>query len=86
MSEWHPILAAVEREPASWVLFDSLGREYGAVTLRRTIDGLRYRCSRAGGVVGWSTSLRLACEALHALELRSHGPGNAPPEMYARRG
>lgn len=40
---WHPILSAVEVEPAHWVMIDSLDREYCDIQLRRTPDELRYR-------------------------------------------
>jgi len=86
VGEWHPIMAAVEKVPATWDLVDPGGRVYGRVELRRTADGPRYRCSRDGEVLGWATSLRLACARLHDRELRAHGPGAAPPEMFLPRG
>lgn len=71
---WHPILAAVEVEPAVWVLRDQFG-EYGRVELRRTLDGPRYRCEHAGALIGWAATLRVGCERVHAAYLRAHGPG-----------
>lgn len=31
-----------------------------------------------GEVIGWSTTLRLACERVHAEFLRDHGPNGGP--------
>lgn len=71
---WHPILAAVELEPAVWSLRDQAG-EYGRVELRRAGDDIRYRCEFRGELIGWATSLRAACEGVHRAYLASHGPG-----------
>lgn len=73
-STWHPLLAAVEIEPAVWSLRDQQG-EYGRVALRRTKDGPRYRCEHRGTLIGWATSLRVACERVHGAYLAAHGPG-----------
>ena len=54
---WHPVLAAVEISTAVWSLQDQFG-EYGRVELRRTVDGLRYRCEHRGELIGWATTLR----------------------------
>ena len=71
---WHPVLAAVEVEPAVWSMRDQF-REYGRVELRRTVDGPRYRCEHAGTLIGWATTLRRACEGVHEAYIRAHGPG-----------
>ncbi|WP_424445754.1 hypothetical protein [Microbacterium sp. CH-015] len=39
---------------------------------------LRYRVSFRGELIGWSTTLRIACERLHAEFLRNHGPNGGP--------
>lgn len=74
---WHPILAAVEGPTGTWRLTDSLGEQYGTVEIRRVMNGtdVRYRVSYRGEVIGWATSLRLACERVHQAFLRAHGPG-----------
>ncbi|KJL37032.1 hypothetical protein RR49_01144 [Microbacterium ginsengisoli] len=74
MSEWHPILAAVETSPAVWELRAPDGKPYGRVELRRTVDGPRYRCEHRGELLGWATTLRLGCERVHQAYVRGHGP------------
>lgn len=81
-SDWHPILAAAEDEPAHWRMLDSLGVEYARIELRRVQGGvLRYKVTMRGEVIGWANSLRVACEGAHRAFLRSHGPnmGSAAP-------
>ncbi|WP_336632098.1 MULTISPECIES: hypothetical protein [unclassified Microbacterium] len=74
MGDWHPIMATVEEEPAVWSMRDQIA-EYGRIELRRTPDGLRYRSEFRGTLIGWATSLRVACSHIHEEYLRSHGPG-----------
>jgi len=78
---WHPILSAVEVQPAVWVLRDQRG-DYGRVELRRTKDGPRYRCEYAGELIGWTTTLRGACAGVHEAYLRSHGPSGPPKAAW----
>lgn len=76
---WHPLLAAQEGPTATWSLVDAYDRVYGTVELRRvSATEARYRVSFRGALIGWSTSLRLACERVHAEFLRSHGPNGGP--------
>lgn len=87
MSEWHPVLAAVEREPGVWTLVDTLGQDYARIALRRTPEGPRYRTEQPiGTLIGWGTSLRQSCDRAHALFLARHGPGRFPgyPSVVAR--
>lgn len=80
MTVWHPLLAAQERRAGRWVMCDPQDREYGTITLVRvpmpdgTTEG-RYKVLYGGELLGWATTLRLACERLHATYVRSHGPG-----------
>ena len=59
---------------------DPQGREYGTIDLVRVPmpngpgEG-RYKVMYGGEILGWATTLRLACERLHATYVRSHGPG-----------
>lgn len=77
MPEWHPILAAVEIEPAVWSMRNA-GIEYGRIELRRTHDGPRYRCEQAGEIIGWTTTLRGACMGVHRAYIANHGPSGPP--------
>lgn len=63
MADWHPIMAAVEGPPRTWRMIDPQGRECGRVKIRRVDAGriVAYRVERNGVVLGWATSLRLAC-------------------------
>ena len=83
---WHPILAATEPEPGCWRLVDSMGREYGTVTIVRVDGEVRYRAEFGGRLLGWGTTLRGACERVHQAFVRSHGPGDWPgyPDFRAR--
>lgn len=78
-SRWHPLLAAQEGPTGTWSLLDAYDRVYGTIELRRvSTTDLRYRVSVRGEVIGWSTSLRLACERAHTEFLRHHGPNGGP--------
>ena len=59
-------------------MVDEYGREYARIELRRTEKGPRYRVEVGGTLIGWATSLRVACERAHRAFLASHGPGGAP--------
>lgn len=72
--QWHPILAAVERQPGTWDMIDPEGRRYGRIEIRRVADGIRYRAEYDGELLGWASSLRIACEKVHGAFLRAHGP------------
>ena len=39
MSEWHPVLAAVEGPTGIWRMVDPHGHEYGRVEIRRVMNG-----------------------------------------------
>lgn len=57
-------------------MIDTTGVVYGRVDIRRVHQGaqVRYRCEFRGELIGWSTTLSLACERVHQAFLRSHGP------------
>jgi hypothetical protein len=78
VDKWHPIMAAVEGPVGIWQLIDPAGKVYGRVELRRVSDGseVRYKAVWGGELLGWSTTLRRACEAVHMAYVRSH---TAPP-------
>jgi hypothetical protein len=73
---WHPILAAVESPTGTWRMIDSLGTEYGQIEIRRVRNGTytRYRATFRTEVIGWSASLRTACEKVHRAYLATMGP------------
>ena len=73
---WHPILAADEPEPGHWRLLDSYDREYGRITIVRLDGEIRYRAEFHGDLLGYGTSLRSACERVHMVFVRSHGPAS----------
>ena len=83
MSDWHPILAAVEARPGLWRMVDPSGREYGTIELVRVQDAgqqvLRYKAVRDAEIIGWATTLRRACEGVHQAYLRDHGPSARIP-------
>ena len=72
---WHPLLAAQEGPSGTWTLVDAFDRVYGTIEIRRVnATEVRYRAGFRGKVIGWSTTLRLACERVHDEFLRNHGP------------
>lgn len=73
---WHPILAADEPEPGQWRLLDSSEREYGRVTIVRLNGEVRYRVEFRGALLGYATTLRSACDRVHMVFVRSHGPAS----------
>ncbi|WP_439592627.1 hypothetical protein [Microbacterium sp.] len=76
---WHPLLAAQEGPTGTWTLVDAFDRVYGTIEIRRVnATEVRYRASFRGEVIGWSTTLRLACERVHNEFLRNHGPNGGP--------
>lgn len=84
---WNPILAAVEGPTGTWRLVDPSGDEYGVVEIRRVRNGtdVRYKATHRGEILGWSTTLRLACEQIHRAYLRAHGPGGGAVADWGRR-
>jgi hypothetical protein len=71
---WHPILAAVEREPGRWELVAQYDRVYGEVRLVDDAGELAYRArDRNGNQLGPFASLRDACMAVHRVDIRAHG-------------
>ncbi|GAA3010673.1 hypothetical protein GCM10010461_21360 [Microbacterium aurantiacum] len=78
-SRWHPLLAAQEGPTGTWHLLDGFDRAYGTVEIRRVnATEVRYRVSFQGDLIGWSSTLRYACEQVHAAFVRSHGPNGGP--------
>jgi hypothetical protein len=60
-------------------LVDGFDRVYGTIEIRRVnATDIRYRASFRGEVIGWSATLRLACERVHAEFIRDHGPSGGP--------
>ena len=63
---WHPIFLTVETSPGVWMMRHKHDLEgFGRIELRRTNGGLRYKVTHRDKVIGWSTTLQVACEALH---------------------
>lgn len=80
VTNWHPILAAVEGPTGTWRMVDPHGHEYGRVEIRRlpTGDHVLYKAIHAGELIGWATTLRVACLKVHLAFLSSLRPGGAP--------
>jgi hypothetical protein len=87
VEKWHPILEAVEGPTGSWRMLDAAGKQYGSIEIRRVMNGtdVRYRAAFRGEVIGWSTSLRYACEEVHRAFLRAHGPAGGPVAAWGSR-
>lgn len=74
MSDWHPMLAAVEREVGHWVMVDPTGREYGDIRIVRRGTEVGYRAEFRGQLVGYYLTLRSSCARVHQAFIASHGP------------
>ena len=85
--KWHPILAADEPEPGQWRLLDGYDREYGRVTIVRLDGQIRYRAEFRGALLGYDTTLRGACYAVHMQFVRSHTaqPFQGYPDFNSHR-
>lgn len=84
MPDWHPMLAAEEREPGTWTMVTPDGREYGTVQIVRVNGEIRYRVTALGQHVGWTTSLREACQRIHDILIASFSPGAPPGGWYPK--
>lgn len=51
-----------------WVLLDSMRKPYGVVTIVRVEGRVRFRAEHIGVTLGWTTTLRSACERVHQAE------------------
>ena len=80
VTQWHPILAAVEGPTGTWRMIDPHGHEYGRVEIRRVSPGDRvmYKAVHDDEVIGWAGSLRVACFQVHMAFLSSLRPGGGP--------
>lgn len=83
------MMSTVEPEPGVWVLLDSMRKPYGVVTIVRVEGRVRFRAEHIGVMLGWTTTLRGACERVHQEEIASMGPGwstgGPPPDEAATR-
>ena len=84
LSDWHPILSAVESPVGVWVMVDPDGHVYGRVEIRRTREGVRYRCEHAGREA-WADTLKEGCMLVHRAFLRGHGPQGGPIASWGER-
>lgn len=90
-SQWHPIFLTTEVEPGIWVMTAAHEQDgFGRILLRRVPDGrLRYKVLLGGELLGWATSLQLACEHLYIAHQRARaavygGPPNGRPGRLSR--
>lgn len=83
MSDWHPILAAVEQEPGVWFMVDPRGRRQAIVRLLRRGDELGYRAvtwadrSEDRGLIGYCRSFHGATTAGHMRLIAGHRVGGS---------
>ncbi|MGN7969310.1 hypothetical protein [Microbacterium sp. 22296] len=87
MSDWHPIMAAVEGPTGTWRMVDPSGWEYGRVEIRRVMNGeqVAYKAVHRGDVLGWSHTLRLACYKIHMADLAKMGNPGPPAADWGDR-
>ncbi|PWC05421.1 hypothetical protein [Agromyces badenianii] len=79
---WHPFLATEERTPGVWTLVDTLGRDYGRVSIVRIGAEVGYVGELQDAPVGRWKTLRAAIEAVHHAFVASHAPGGFAPNPW----
>lgn len=85
MSEWHPIFYTSEPAPGVWTMIaPGDDAPFGRIELRRTEAGPRYRVTLGRDVIGWATSLRVACERLWVARLEAMQRGRDGPPNGGR--
>ena len=81
MTDWHPILAAIEHEPGIWHMTDPTGKQYAIVRLLERDGELGYRAvtwaerSEDRQLIGYYTNLKAATMAAHMRFIGEHGQG-----------
>ncbi len=81
-SEWHPIFLTTEIRPGVWEMQHATSPDpFGKIEIRRVGDAVRYKVTLRGAVIGWSTTLQVACEQLYLAWLEANqrmreGPPN----------
>jgi hypothetical protein len=79
-SEWHPVFLTSEPSPGVWVMKSKHEREpFGRVEIRRVKDGVRYRVTLSGQVIGWATSFQVARERLYLAHLAARTDVHSGP-------
>lgn len=79
-SQWHPIFLTTEISPGVWVMKYAHEVEgFGRIELRRVGDQLRYKVTLQGELVGWATSLQVACEGLYVAQRDANGKTYSGP-------
>ncbi|GAA4774778.1 hypothetical protein [Microbacterium gilvum] len=63
---YHVMLMTQEINPGHWLFGDANSGTIADIELRRTNVGPRYRITMAGEVMGWTTTLKSACEGAWA--------------------
>lgn len=85
---WHPVLAAVEVEPGTWVMHAPDGRPYGVVRALEIGGERGYRAvtwhedPARRELVGYYRTLFAATRAAHSVYLRGHGPAGFAPDPW----
>lgn len=82
MPDWHPILAAQEREPGTWTMVAPDGVIYGTVVIVRRDGDIAYRVTCQGRQLPYTDNLRDACMNIHRTFISSHGPDVPPTGWY----
>ncbi len=70
-SAWHPIFNTTETTPGRWEMQQSGDYgPFGTIELRRVNAGsLRYKVMLGSELIGWASTLQVACEALWVAHL-----------------
>lgn len=77
---WHPVFLCTEISPGVWEMQHATDYgPFGKIQIRRVGDDIRYKVMLSGGVIGWSTTLMVACERLWKARLEQQQRGRMGP-------
>lgn len=78
---WHPFALTNEVSPGVWEMQHQTDyAPFGKIELRRVDGGtLRYKVTLGGATIGWSTTLKTACEQLWKTRLEKLQSGRSGP-------
>ncbi|MDT0179184.1 hypothetical protein Q9S36_03045 [Microbacterium sp. ARD31] len=82
MSDWHPMLAAEEGPPGTWVMVAPFGEQYGRVEIRRQGDRVFYRALHRDRELIECSTLRAATMLIHRAYIATLSPGPPPGGIY----
>ena len=77
---WHPVFLTTEVSPGVWEMQHQTSYgPFGRIEIRRVRDQVRYKVTLGRDVIGWATSLQVACEKLYRAWIDEREKGRRGP-------